>query len=184
MRRVIVSNLMTLDGFIGGRNDELDWFMANDEFFKDGDERNKTVDTLLYGRRTFEGMAAYWPTATENDPALVNWMNTINKIVFSKTLKKTDWQNSHIVSGDLGAEVRKLKAGSGGDMIIFGSGQIVSALAEHGLIDEYRLYLHPVIIGSGKPEFVGISKTVKLKLVQARTFTNGVVALDYAPEST
>ncbi|HVU11639.1 MAG TPA: dihydrofolate reductase family protein [Phototrophicaceae bacterium] len=183
MRKVIVSNLMTLDGSIGRPNGDLDWFVTNDEFFDDTPDQMDQADTLLYGRVTYEGMASYWPTAMaaqQNPAAITDRMNAIAKVVFSKTLDKADWNNSRLVPGDLGEEVRRMKQQPGKDMIIFGSGQIAAALSQMGLIDIYRIFLNPVALGSGIPMF---TNTIKLKLLSSRTFKNGVVVLEYAPEA-
>ncbi len=183
VRKVIVSNLMTLDGYIARPNGDLDWFVTNDEFFDDTPDQMDQADTLLYGRVTYEGMASYWPTemaAQQNPAAIRDRMNAIAKVVFSKTLDHADWNNSRIVKGDLGEEVRRMKQQPGKDMIIFGSGQIVAALTQLGLIDIYRIFLNPVIIGSGIPMF---SDGIKLKLLSSKTLKNGVVVLEYAPEA-
>src|SRR5262249_6103906 len=163
----------------------LDWFVAGDEYFKFGEDLEKTRDTLLFGRHIYEGMASYWTSAEamQNDPKIANQMNTLKKVVFSKTLDKADWQNTTLIKGDLGEEVHKLKAAPGGDMLIFGSGHIVSKLTELGLIDIYRIFINPVILGQGKPEFPGLAKSVKLKLLGATPFSNGTVALEYVPET-
>lgn len=184
MRKVVVSNLVTLDGFLSGPNDSIDWHQVDDEFFKFANVQLNTMDTILFGRVTYEGMASYWPTpqAVANDPIISNLMNKTAKIVFSKTLDKADWENTRLVKGDLGEEVRKLKQASGKDMVIFGSGKIVVALTNLGLIDEYRMFINPVILGSGKLEFEGVTKAVKLNLLRTITYKTGVVQLDYAPK--
>ena len=187
MRKIIVSNLVTLDGFFAGPNGEIDWFVTGEDFFEDAPEQIDLVDAILFGRVTYEGMLSYWPTpaAIEGDPIIADRMNKQTKIVFSRTLDKVEWgqwNNARLIKGDLGEEVTKLKQQPGKDMMIFGSGQIVSALTQLGLIDEYRIFLNPVVLGSGKSMFEGVSKTVKLKLLGSKTFKSGVVALTYVPD--
>ena len=181
MRKVIVSNLVTLDGYIARPNGDIDWFVTNDEFFEDTPDQLDEADTLLYGRVTYQGMASYWPTAP-SDP-IADRMNRFAKVVFSKTLTSADWNNSRLVKTDLGDEVRRLKGQPGKDMLIFGSGQIVAALTNLGLIDEYRIFLNPVVIGGGISMFAGVDKTVKLKLLASKPLKSGVVVLTYAPET-
>ncbi len=185
MRKVIVSNMVTLDGLFAGPNGELDWHIVNDEFFNYvQSELEPQVDTLLFGRVTYEGMASYWttPAAKQDDPATTDFMNRTPKVVFSRTLAKADWNNSTVAKGNLADEVRTLKQKSGKDMVIYGSGSIVSALAPLGLIDDYRIFVAPTVLGRGKPLFEGIATQTKLKLVGTRTFTTGVVLLHYEPD--
>lgn len=183
MRKVILSQLVTLDGLFAGPNGEIDWFTVDDEFFETSRHQLDTIDTMLFGRMTYEGMASYWttPAALESDPITTKKMNETAKVVFSKTLDKVDWQNSRLVKTDLVEEVQLLKQQSGGDIVIFGSGQIVSALTPHRLIDVYRIFVNPWILGRGKPLFTNIDTPVKLKLLNATTYKVGMVQLDYAP---
>lgn len=187
MRKIIVSNLITLDGFFEGPNQELDWFVIEDEFFDYVKELFKSVDTILYGRVTFLQMAGYWPTpaANENDPMITENMNSLQKIVFSSTLTDQDvaasgWGNSKLVNKNIAAEVRRMKQQAGKDMAIFGSGKLVNSFAEEGLIDEYRLILNPVILGKGKSLFKAGGERKDLKLLSKKTLGSGVVILVYA----
>jgi dihydrofolate reductase len=127
-------------------------------------------------------MAGYWPTpmAAQNDPSVAEGMNNSEKIVFSRTLKKTEWNNTRIISVNLIEEVRKLKK-NGKDMTILGSGSIVTLFAEHDLIDEYQIMVDPVAIGSGTPIFNNITNKLHLKLTGTRSFKSGVVLLSYEP---
>jgi dihydrofolate reductase len=184
MRKVIVSNLMSLDGFLEGPGHDLSWFAVDDEFFDYAKGLLDTADTILFGRVTYEMMAAYWTSpaaAQENDAFITGKMNSLEKRVFSHTLTQAGWgsyDNARLVKGDAAAEVRKLK-----DMVIFGSGGLVSTLASHGLIDEYRVVVNPVILGSGTPMFRGIGDRIKLKLTANRAFKTGAIMLTYHPES-
>ena len=182
MRNIIVSNYVTLDGFFEGPNREIDWFVWDDEVEQYGIDLLDRIDTILFGRVTYELMAGYWPTTTEENPAITQAMNSLPKIVFSRTLDHVSWNNSRLVKGDLRDEVLKLKEGPGKDIVIYGSGSIVAALTNVGLIDEYQMMVNPVILGSGKPMFQGVEKPVKLKLIRSRPFDIGNVLLYYQPE--
>ncbi len=156
--------------------------MQNDEDEDYNTAQVATADALLMGRRTWQIWAAFWPTAkTEND--LAERMNRIPKYVVSNTLKRADWSNTTIISGDVPAQVRKLKAQPGGDLMVYGSPDLVDELLRHDLVDEYRLLVYPVILGSGKRLFRDRIDTHHLKLVGSRTFSSGVVLLTYAPDS-
>jgi dihydrofolate reductase len=133
-------------------------------------------------------MAAYWPTpaASANDPMMAEGINSATKIVFSRTLDSVtwgSWNNARLVKANIGDEIAALKQQPGKDIMIFGSGSIVSALTNLGLIDEYQLLVVPVILGKGKPEFDSLSAAVKLKLLDAKPFKTGVVLLTYATEA-
>lgn len=141
------------------------------------------MDTILFGRVTYQLMAGYWLTAkpeTDN-PRIIEAMNKLRKIVFSRKLKSVDWNNSRLMKGDVALEVAKLKAQPGKDMVIYGSGSIVSVLAAAEMIDEYRIFVAPVVLGSGKPLFRDITNRFSLKLQETRTFGEGLVLLQYQP---
>jgi dihydrofolate reductase len=184
MRKVIVSEMVSLDGFFSGPNGELDWHVVDEEFNEFARDQLDAMDTLLFGRVTYQVMANYWPTsaAIQDDPIIANKMNTLPKLVFSKTLDKTEWgqwDNTRLVKGDIGEEVSKLKRQPGKDMVIFGSGRIVSTLTQLGLIDEYRILIVPVVLGNGIPLFRGISTPVTMTLARTKTLKTGVVLLYY-----
>lgn len=184
MRKIIVSHLITLDSLYAGPNGEIDWFITNDEFFEFSNQQLTEVDTLLFGRVTYEGMRDFWTSdkAQADDPYTADKMNTLPKLVFSRTLDKAEWgkwDNATLLKGDLVEEVTRLKQQPGKDIVIFGSGSIVSVLTEHRLIDEYRLLIMPTILGRGKQEFVGITHPLKLKLIKSQTYKTGVVVLFY-----
>lgn len=146
-----------------------------------------SVGMLLFGRVTYELMVSYWPTeaAATDDPIIAEKMNTLPKVVFSKTLENVEWgewKNARLVKGDLREEIAKLKQEPGKDMVLFGSGEIVSTLAQSGLIDEYLLFVAPVMLGSGIPLFKGVNKRIKLKLVGTHNLSSGVVLLRYQGE--
>ncbi len=181
MKKLIVSNLVTLDGFIAGSGGELDWFRADAEFLGYARELCQSIGAILFGRRTYEMMAAYWPTdeATKNDPIVAERMNNLPKVVVSKTLSQLEWHNSRLVSDHIDENIRDLKAKAIGDIAIFGSGTLVSSLLQHGLIDELRLFIHPVILGRGQPEFSGMTGKVDLTFTSARPFNSGIIMLVY-----
>jgi len=187
MRKLIVSNLVTVDGFFEGPNQELDWFMLNDEFFEYVKTMLNSVSTILFGRITYQQMAGYWPTsaAEGQDPTITHKMNSLTKIVFSKTLSSADWNNSILIKENITEEIQKLKESIRPwekDMVIFGSGTIVSAFADAGLIDEYRIILNPVLIGGGNLLFKTLSTKQKLDLIRTKTLSNGVIILYYHPK--
>jgi dihydrofolate reductase len=186
MRKVVASEYMTLDGFFAGPNGEIDWFVWDKETEKYSKELIASIDTLLFGRVTYQLMAAYWPTASPpaDDPAIIQAMNSLPKFVFSKTLEKADWKNSRLVpvndNDELAKEIEKLKQQPGKDIVIYGSGLLVSTLANLGLIDEYHLFVNPVILGQGKPLFQNINVRQTMKLMSVKTFDVGVVGLHYS----
>jgi len=183
MRRLTVFNLMTLDGYIAGRDGDISWHNVDEEFQELANAASNSGNTLLFGRVTYELMVRFWPTpeAIRADPVVAAGMNRSEKIVFSRTLQRADWNNTRLVKDDMLAEVKRLKQGSGKDLTVLGSGSIVSQLAEAGLIDEYQILLNPVVLGSGKTMFEGVKDRFSLKLVSTRVFSNGNVLLKYEP---
>ncbi len=184
MRRLTVFNSVSLDGYFVDANGDMRWAHQQDpEWLAFVNANAGGESTLVFGRVTYEMMAGYWPTpaALKALPDVAAGMNALPKIVFSRTLKQACWQNTRLVKGDLAAEVRKLKQESGPDLVILGSGSIVSQLTEAHLIDEYQLALTPVILGGGRTMFDGVKAPVHLTLKKARTFGNGSVVLWYEP---
>ncbi len=184
MRRIIVSNLITQDGFFAGPNGELDWHMIDEEFDAYAADQLSTMDAILFGRVTYEMMASYWPTsdAMFDDPLVAEYMNSLPKIVFSTTLDHAgwgNWNNVSLVRDQVAERVAELKQQPGRDMVIFGSGALVSSLALHGLIDEYRLITHPIVLGNGRPMFRNLTCPIELKLLGVRVFRSGKVLSCY-----
>jgi dihydrofolate reductase len=167
----------SLDGFFESSSKKLDWVITDAEFFDYAKGLLRTVDTLLFGRATYQNMASYWPTAPVDE--IAGYMNNLPKIVFSKTLQTVDWNNSRLVRNNIQEEVSKLKKQPGKDMVVFGSAMLASYLLQVGLVDEYRVILQPVLLGSGNPLFKDIKEQIRLKLISARTFSSGVVLLHY-----
>jgi dihydrofolate reductase len=141
------------------------------------------ADLLLFGRITYELMASYWPTenAVANDPIVAAKMNAIAKIVFSRTLEEVKWSNTRLVKDNIAEEVLRLKRQPGKEIGIFGSSDLTAALMQMDLIDEYRIMVNPIILGSGKPLFNGIRQRINLKLLETKTFSSGNVLLYYQP---
>jgi dihydrofolate reductase len=181
MGKIILFNMVTLEGFFSGLNGEIDWHHTDDEFDHFAAEQLSSVDTLLFGRITYEGMASYWTTeaALINDPIVAEQMNSLSKIVVSRTLEKADWQNTTLLRD--AEALRQLKEQSGKDLMIFGSARLSTSLTHLGLIDEYRIMVNPVILGEGIPLFSGVNEQLPLKLLITRAFRSGNVLLIYQP---
>jgi len=184
MRKVIVLNRITLDGMFDGPNGEQDWFIPGDAENKASHEMVPPTDTLLFGRVTYENMIKFWPTVTDDSDfpdavkAQAKEINEMPKLVFSRTLKKLNWENAKLATGDLIPEVKKLKQEKGSGILIFGSGTIVQQLTEAGLIDEFVFILTPTVLAKGKPQFKQ-DKKVDLELVESRSYKTGNVMLHY-----
>ena len=181
MRKIIVFNNITLDGYFSGPKGEYDWFIQDPELARQSQETQGSVDTFMFGRVTYDIMSSFWPTpaAKAANPAFADILNNAKKIVFSRSLKKADWQKTEIVDSIGEAEIRKLKQAPGANIMIFGSGSIVNQLTDLGLIDEYQLVLNPVALGKGIPMFKDLQKKAGLKLLEAKPFKSGIVLLRY-----
>jgi dihydrofolate reductase len=186
MRKLIVFNHVTLDGYFAGANGDFSWAHSGN----DDSEYSAFVAAnasgggqMLFGRVTYELMASYWPTpiADQHNPVIAAGMNGMSKVVFSRTLDQASWSNTRLVKGDMVSEIRKMKAEPGPGMVILGSGSIVAQLALEHVIDEYQMMLDPVALGKGRSMFEGIREMLKLKPASSRTFKNGKVFLCYAP---
>ena len=185
MRKLIMWNLVTLDGFFEGpKSWDIDWHNSiwGEEMDQLSIEQLKSAGMLLFGRKTYEGMAAYWTTAKGEKGEVADLMNNIPKIVFSRTLEKAEWNNTRLVKKDAEKEISQMKQQPGKDMFIFGSADLSSTFIRQGIIDEYRICVTPVILGSGNPLFKTMPERVKLKLVEAKAMKSGGVILRYEPE--
>ena len=157
MRKIITTTWITLDGFIAGPNEEMDWVIVDEEMGIYEDDLVSAADTLLLGRVTYQSFAGSWPhvpdnpNASEGEKAYARKLNAMRKIVFSKTLPTVEWNNSSLVKEVLPEDITKLKQEPGRDMLIYGSASLVRTLTNHGLIDEYQLLVHPVVLGNGVP---------------------------------
>jgi dihydrofolate reductase len=178
MRKLTVFNFITLNGFYKGLNNDISWHQHGNEDEGEFAEQNlKSENTLLFGRVTYDLMIKYWPTAQamKDAPEMAKGMNKAEKIVFSKSMKKADWNNTKIVSGNIIEEIKKLKNQTGNALTILGSGSIVSQFAEENLIDEYMLLIDPIAIGEGIPIFHKMKRKLDLKLKNTKKFKSGAV---------
>ena len=181
MRRLMMWNLITLDGFFEGPAPwDLDWHneVWGDELAQFSLEQLRSADLLVFGRVTYQGMAAYWPTESGD---IADLMNRTEKVVFSRTLETADWSNTRVIRELDPAVVRGLKAGGDGDMLVFGSAGLSAALMDAGLFDEYRLLVAPVVLGKGATLFGRGLARRRLRLLETRPFASGGVLLRYAP---
>ncbi len=184
MRKLIVFNQVSLDGYFTDVDGDMSWAHKQDaEWNAFVAENARSGGELLFGRITYELMKSYWPTpaAAKAVPVVAERMNNLPKIVFSKTLDKASWNNTKLVRGDLAAEIRKMKNEPGEQMVIMGSGTIVSQLTAEGLIDEYQIVVNPIVLGEGRTMFEGIKRKLNLKRTKTRSFGNGNVLLCYEP---
>ena len=183
MRKVILFNMISLDGYFAGPQGEIDWHNVDDEFNQFAIRQLDEVGALLFGRMTYTLMAGYWPTseALADDPQVAKKMNQLPKIVFSRTLDTAGWQNTRLVKTDAARAVAELKQQPGLDLFIFGSANLAAGLIQNSLVDEFRLIVNPVVLGRGRPLFQGVQQQ-KLNLQKISTFANGNVLLYYRPE--
>jgi len=180
MRKAIVWNMVTLDGYFEGpRPWEIDWheYVWDEELERFSLDQAQEVGILLFGRKTYEGMAGYWSNATGE---IADFMNSTPKVIFSSTLEKATWSNTQLVKGRAEEEVGRLKKEPGKDLFIFGSANLTDSLAKQGLIDEYRIGLTPLILGGGNPMFKPNDERLRLRLLESRPMRSGVVLLRYS----
>jgi len=186
MRSLIFFMHTSLDGFVAGPNGEMDWINLDEAMFDFVGIMTDKSDTALYGRVTYEMMQAYWPTAgekpnaTKHDIEHSTWYNSVSKIVLSKTLNDTELHNTKVISDRLSDHINELKQQKGKNILIFGSPGASQALLNQGLIDEFWLFVNPIILGQGMPLFKDITGTTKLKFIESKTFACGVIAIHYA----
>ncbi|MBK5279004.1 MAG: dihydrofolate reductase [Bacteroidia bacterium] len=185
MRKLVLFMHTSLDGFVAGPNGEMDWIKVDDEMFDYAGQRTEQADTALYGRVTYEMMNAYWPTAADQPNASKHdidhsrWYNKVEKIVVSRSLKGKEISPVEVISANLKQEISNLKKKSGKEIIMFGSPSLGHALTQAGLIDDYWLFVNPILLGDGIPMFKDIKEKVNLKLVAQRIFPSGVTCLHY-----
>jgi dihydrofolate reductase len=180
VRKVIASEFVSLDGVMEEPGWTFQFSSEEQDQFKF--DELAASDALLLGRLTYEGFAAAWPQMEEQTGEYGAWMNGYPKYVASTTLEEPlEWNNSNLIQGNVAEEVSRLKQQPGKDILIFGSGDLVNMLMQHDLIDEYRIMVFPVVVGSGKCLFGDGSDTKVLELVETKTFGSGVVVLTYQP---
>ena len=181
MSKLVMWNLMTLDGMFEGRQPwdlEFHEYAWGDELAQFSAEQAREVGAVIFGRRTYEGMVAHWTNAKGET---ADFMNAVPKYVFSRTLDRADWANSTLVREDAGAAVARLKEQPGKDLFVFGSADLCRTLIRHGLVDEYRIGLVPVTLGAGTPLFKPDSEPLRLQLVQSRPLGDRCLLLRYQP---
>jgi dihydrofolate reductase len=185
MRKVISFMHMSLDGFVAGPGGAMDWVTMDEEIFKDAIDLTATTDTALYGRTTYQMMEGYWPTVLTNPSSTTlelhhaKWVEDTQKIVFSATLEKVNWNNTRLIKENIAEKISKLKQKQGKSMIIFGSPKLTHSFIQMNLIDEYRINVSPVILGKGVPLFKNIHYAIDLRLLRTKKFNSGVVGFYY-----
>lgn len=181
MRKLHCFTFLSLDGYYKDENEGISWHQHDEDATRFSEEQTKDDRVLVFGRATYEMMYGFWtsPEAFEYFPNVARRMNEMEKIVFSNTLEYAGWQNTRVLSGDVIREFEKLKESEGNDLIILGSGNLVAALSNAGLIDQYELLIDPVLLGNGTRLFDGNGIFQDLKLVESRTFKSGAVVLIY-----
>lgn len=191
MRKLIMWNIITLDGYFeGNKNWDLSFHESiwGKELEKFSIEQLNSADYLVFGRVTYEGMAAHWTKAIEGEISelgeIAELMNKIPKLVFSRTLKSVDWNNSILIKENASAEISKLKTEGSGDMYVFGSANLSETFINDNLFDEYRIGIAPAILGSGRPLFRQGNSSINLSLVSIQQLSTGGVVLKYAKSST
>ncbi len=182
MAKLVVFNMATVDGFFAGPHGEIDWHTVDAEFNDFALAQLDELGGLLFGRVTYQLMADYWPspTARKNDPLVAERMNSLPKVVFSRSLGKVEWSNARLVKGDAAEEAARLKSQPGKDLAIMGSAILATSLMRAGCIDELRIMVNPVVLGVGRPLFGEMGGAKRLKLLASRRFRSGNVLLTYA----
>jgi dihydrofolate reductase len=181
LRKIISSTFVSLDNFMVGDNEDMSWVTDNfdDEM---GEDYNRDMGTILLGKTTYKIMAAVWPNQSETEMRGADQMNNTPKVVFSKTLEKAPWgkyDNVTVMKGIVPAEILEVKEQPGKDMILMGSANIFQQLSDLGLIDEYRLFVHPIVLGGGKMLLQNIKGKLKLRLIRMKMYKNGALLLHY-----
>lgn len=188
MRKIVFLNHVSLDGFIAGPNGEMDWIRVPQELFDWGATLTEQADMALYGRVTYWMMQNYWPTAgnkpnaSKHDKEHSAWYNKVTKVVISRNMKDQGFEKTIIIRDNIAKNVEKLKQQPGKNIQIYGSPSVIQELMNADLIDEFYLTVNPVILGKGKPLFNNIQKKMNFRLVETKTFSQGVVMLHYAKE--
>lgn len=183
MRKLTAYNFLTLNGFFKGPNEDTGWHTHGEEEAKYSEEALAYDSILLFGRKTYEMMASFWPTpqAKELFPKVSEGMNKAEKIVFSTSPFEPEWENTQVISGDIVEKIREIKKSPGKDMTILGSGTIINLFTDHGLIDEYQFMIDPVALPDGTPVFNNIRQKLDLQLTGSKIFKSGVILLNYQP---
>lgn len=185
MRKLTSFMHISLDGFVAGPKGEMDWIQVNEEIFDYAGHRTDESDTALYGRVTYDLMEGYWPTAADKPNASKHdiqhstWYKAVDKVVISKTLQGQALNKTRVISDHVGAAVKALKQEPGKEIIMFGSPSVVHTLTQEGLVDDFWLFIYPVLLGQGMPLFKDLKDRVLLKLIASTTFKSGAVCMHY-----
>lgn len=185
MGKIISFMHISLDGFVAGPNGEMNWIKVDEEIFDHVGKRISKTSSALYGRKTYQMMENYWPSAgdqpdaSKHDIEHSEWYNKAHKIVLSKTMKGIDLANTTIISDHLPDRINEIKQQADKEILLFGSPAATHSLIQQNLIDGYWLFVNPIILGQGIPLFTGITHKINLNLLSTRQFTNGVTELDY-----
>jgi dihydrofolate reductase len=196
MRRIVMFNRITPEGYFSGTDGNLNWVVPEEELDRAATQAMSGTGAILFGRRTYEMFESFWPTVLDDGPdapdphtperrspeirAMATWINDAEKLVFSRSRKQASWRNSRLLGEFDPRTVKELKAERGSDIMIFGSGSIVSLLTQYALIDEYQFVVSPLLLGSGKALFSQGPHQLRLALRDARAFPSGNVRLTYA----
>jgi dihydrofolate reductase len=196
MRRIVAFDRVSADGYFAGPDGNLNWVVPEDELDKAAAASTSGPGTIIFGRRTYEMFEAFWPHVLDESPtapdphspgrrspemrAMAVWIDEATKVVFSRTRKEATWRNSRVLHELDAREIEAMKRQPGNDIMIFGSGSIVSQLTQHRLIDEYRFVVGPILLGSGRPLLSGVPSTSRLDLLEAKAYQSGNVMLRYA----
>jgi dihydrofolate reductase len=192
MHKIVMFNRVSADGYFADEHGGLDWTVADDQLDQEAATGMPSSGTMLFGRKTYDIFESFWPHASDEDPhaagrhnpaikRMAEWINAALKIVFSRTKKEVTWNNSRLISHFDPDEVRKLKADSDKDIMIFGSGSIVSLLSQHRLIDEYRFVVGPQLLGKGQQMIRDMPQALRLSLAEVKQYSSGNVQLRYVP---
>jgi dihydrofolate reductase len=183
MRKMFAFLVATVDGYYEGPNQEFDWPIVDEEFDEFSVRQLDEVDTLVFGRVTYQLMASYWPTpaAKDDDPRVAARMNEMPKLVISRTLDKADWANTRLIRDNVAEELTEVKRQPGKDIAILGSSALTVDLLRSGLVDELRIMVNPIVLGAGKSIFKTADQRIGLALMEARPFASGNVLLRYTP---
>lgn len=199
MRRIVAFNNVSADGYFAAENGGLGWVIPEPELDRAAADNLGSAGTILFGRRTYDMFEFFWPTVVTDSPtapdphdpgrhspemrAMGKWINDAEKLVFSRTRQDVTWRNSRLIHEFDPGEVEALKRQPGKEIMIFGSGTVVSQLTQHGLIDEYQFVVSPTFLGSGRPLISGVSNGPRLRLLEATPYPSGIVKLRYEPAS-
>jgi dihydrofolate reductase len=191
MRKIISMIHLSLDGMASGPNDELDWISYDEELEQYAHSMHDLTDAVIWGRRTYEGMAGYWltvpgnPGSTTAELEHAHFLDNATKIVVSRTLDRIDWNNTKntvLIKDNIAEQINKIKQQPGKDIWFLGSTMLAQTFMQLDLIDEYRININPTVLGNGKPLFANVNRQISLTLLESKTFKSGVVALRYAPD--